>query len=108
MPSEDDYLVYNYNRFQACRFGLEGSIVASQNIWNSIAARGYSLHFCRKITPYAESLGSLDAIEPNRSYTRRQRRHYLQSKYDERGSAEGIVDSALNMFREINYNTTQK
>lgn len=26
-PKEDDYLVYNYNRFQACRFGLEGMII---------------------------------------------------------------------------------
>ena len=27
MPEEDDYLVYTYNRFQACRFGLEGTYV---------------------------------------------------------------------------------
>ena len=26
MPVEDDYLVYNYNRFQASRFGLDGVI----------------------------------------------------------------------------------
>jgi carboxylate-amine ligase len=26
-PSEDDYLVYTYNRFQACRFGLDGTYV---------------------------------------------------------------------------------
>ncbi len=26
-PSEDDYLVYTFNRFQACRFGLNGDIV---------------------------------------------------------------------------------
>ncbi|MBX3606856.1 MAG: glutamate--cysteine ligase [Piscinibacter sp.] len=26
-PAEDDYLVYNFNRFQACRFGLDGEIV---------------------------------------------------------------------------------
>ncbi|MFD0668084.1 YbdK family carboxylate-amine ligase [Ramlibacter sp. MAHUQ-53] len=27
MPAEDDYLVYTYNRFQACRFGLEAVYV---------------------------------------------------------------------------------
>lgn len=27
MPTEDDYLVYTYNRFQACRFGLEAVYV---------------------------------------------------------------------------------
>lgn len=26
-PEEDDYLVYNFNRFQACRFGLDGTFV---------------------------------------------------------------------------------
>ena len=27
MPQEDDYLVYTYNRFQACRFGMEAVYV---------------------------------------------------------------------------------
>lgn len=27
LASEDIYLVYNYNRFQACRFGLEGELI---------------------------------------------------------------------------------
>ena len=26
-PAEDDYLVYTFNRFQACRFGLDGQVV---------------------------------------------------------------------------------
>ncbi len=26
-PIEDDYLAYTYNRFQACRFGLDGTVV---------------------------------------------------------------------------------
>ncbi|MES2887083.1 MAG: YbdK family carboxylate-amine ligase [Pseudomonadota bacterium] len=29
-PVEDDYLVYTFNRFQACRFGLDGEIVDPQ------------------------------------------------------------------------------
>jgi carboxylate-amine ligase len=29
-PHEDDYLAYNYNRFQACRFGLDGEVVDPQ------------------------------------------------------------------------------
>jgi carboxylate-amine ligase len=29
-PAEDDYLVYTFNRFQACRFGLDGDIVDPQ------------------------------------------------------------------------------
>jgi carboxylate-amine ligase len=29
-PQEDDYLVYTYNRFQACRFGLDGDLIDPQ------------------------------------------------------------------------------
>jgi carboxylate-amine ligase len=29
-PEEDDYLAYTYNRFQACRFGLDGEVVNPQ------------------------------------------------------------------------------
>ncbi len=29
-PAEDDYLVYTFNRFQACRFGLDGTFVDPQ------------------------------------------------------------------------------
>ncbi|MEF7613422.1 YbdK family carboxylate-amine ligase [Aquincola sp. MAHUQ-54] len=29
-PQEDDYLAYSYNRFQACRFGLDGEVVDPQ------------------------------------------------------------------------------
>ncbi|MCU0773018.1 MAG: YbdK family carboxylate-amine ligase [Ideonella sp.] len=29
-PHEDDYLAYTYNRFQACRFGLDGVVVDSR------------------------------------------------------------------------------
>ncbi len=46
-PCEDDYLVYTFNRFQACRFGLEGVYVDPANgrtcRWPSI--------FCAPWTP---------------------------------------------------------
>jgi carboxylate-amine ligase len=38
-PKEDDYLVYNYNRFQACRFGLDGTLVHPQTPRADVAAR---------------------------------------------------------------------
>ncbi len=30
-PHEDDYLAYTYNRFQACRFGLDGALVDTRS-----------------------------------------------------------------------------
>lgn len=99
MPAEDDYLVYNYNRFQACRFGLEGSIVHPKT-YETLSLREDILSALRKITPYAESLGGFAAIEhlTEVSHTGSDA-HYLRKQYDERGSAEGMVASALTRFR---------
>jgi carboxylate-amine ligase len=60
--SEDAYLAYNYNRFQACRFGLEGQVL------DSITGEAVPLHQavlkslddCR---PYARALGSGEALD---------------------------------------------
>ncbi len=98
-PAEDDYLVYNYNRFQACRFGLEGSIVHPKT-YETISLREDILSTLRKVSPYAESRGGFAAIEhlTKVSHTGSDA-HYLRKQYDERGSAEGMVDSALHIFR---------
>jgi glutamate---cysteine ligase / carboxylate-amine ligase len=60
--SEEIYLVYNYNRFQACRFGLEGQVL------DGITGESTPLHIavlrtldaCR---PHARDLGSIDAFD---------------------------------------------
>ena len=56
-PHDDDYLVYSYNRFQACRFGLEGVHVdprsaARASIRERIAATLDAL------APHAAALGA--------------------------------------------------
>lgn len=99
-PTEDDYLVYNYNRFQACRFGLEGSIVHPKT-YETLSLREDILATLRKIEPYAESLGSLDALEYLTAVSHEgSDAHYLREQYSERGSAEGMVDAALTHFRK--------
>jgi carboxylate-amine ligase len=60
--SEDSYLAYNYNRFQACRFGLEGQVL------DSVTGDATPLHMAVQKTleacrPYARELGSLDALD---------------------------------------------
>lgn len=98
-PVEDDYLVYNYNRFQACRFGLEGSIVHPKT-YETLSLREDILTTLRKITPYAESLGSFDALEYlTTTLHEGSDAHYLRKQFNERGSSEGIVDAALRKFR---------
>ena len=95
--SEDIYLTYSYNRFQACRFGLEGQVVDAlggaivplhQDVLATIA----------KVRPYAEKLGSTAALEAVESivrvsgnHARRLRETYQRS----RSLAEVVLDSAL-------------
>ncbi len=99
-PMEDDYLVYNYNRFQACRFGLEGSIVHPKT-YETLSLREDVLSTLRKIEPYVESLGSLSALEYLTAVSHEgSDAHYLRKQFSERGSPEGMVDAALYRFRE--------
>lgn len=98
-PTEDDYLVYNYNRFQACRFGLDGTTVHPKS-YAQVSLREDILSTTRRIWSHAESLGSqvaLDhiyqtALEGNDA-------SYLRREYEEHGSTEGMIGSALEKFR---------
>ena len=51
-PQEDDYLVYTYNRFQACRFGLEGVYVDPVS-GEHMALREHILQTLQRITTHA-------------------------------------------------------
>lgn len=98
-PAEDDYLVYNFNRFQACRFGLDGTLVHPKS-HESLSIREDILTTLRRMEPYAEKAGSLQAIE--HLY---QAAHagsdaaYLRQEYVTTGSTEGMVDAAIRRFR---------
>jgi len=60
--SEEAYLAYNYNRFQACRFGLEGQVL------DSLTGEATALHLAvlkslEECRPYAGALGSSEALD---------------------------------------------
>jgi carboxylate-amine ligase len=60
--SEEIYITYNYNRFQACRFGLEGQLIngatgAVRPVHQEVLATLDRVH------PHAHELGSLDAMD---------------------------------------------
>jgi carboxylate-amine ligase len=59
-PSEDDYLVYTFNRFQACRFGLDGEIVDPQTKERR-RLRDDILHTLSCVDEHARDLQALDA-----------------------------------------------
>ena len=98
-PIEDDYLVYNYNRFQACRFGLDGSIVHPKT-YETRSLREDILASLRAMEPYAESLGALPALAHLYEATHTgSDAHFLRQEYAESGSTEGMVNAAINKFR---------
>lgn len=98
-PAEDDYLVYNYNRFQACRFGLDGTVVHPKS-YEQIPLREDILTTIRRIQPQADTLGCAAALEHiYQTAHEGSDASYLRHEYVERGSAEGMVDSALQRFR---------
>ncbi|HEX6720071.1 MAG TPA: glutamate-cysteine ligase family protein, partial [Burkholderiaceae bacterium] len=82
-PAEDDYLVYTFNRFQACRFGLEGDIVDPKSKQRG-KLRDDIIRTLARIEPHALDLQALDACNLVResltdgndaSWLRERRRH---------------------------------
>ena len=99
-PLEDDYLVYNYNRFQACRFGLDGTLVHPQS-HETLSLREDILTTLRHLEPHARALGSEAALEHLYHETHAgSDAAFLRRAHEEGGSPEAIVDAALRRFRE--------
>jgi len=61
-PSEDDYLVYTFNRFQACRFGLDGEIVDPKTKQRT-RLRDDILRTIVRLDEHALDLEALDATQ---------------------------------------------
>ena len=98
-PAEDDYLVYNYNRFQACRFGLDGTVVHPKT-YESLSLREDILTTLRRMDLHAEALGGSPALNHLMQVTHMgSDAHYLRAEFDTSGSVEGVVDAAIARFR---------
>src|ERR1700712_5289850 len=61
-PEEEHYPVFPFNRFQACRFGLDGTMVDPKTR-ESRTIREDILATLRKIEPHSAALQSLPALE---------------------------------------------
>ena len=101
-PSEPDYLVYNYNRFQACRFGLEGTIVHPKT-YESTSLREDILTTLRRLERHADAIAATAALAHLNQVTHEgSDASYLRCQFKDRGSPEGMVEAALDRFREGN------
>ena len=67
-PTEDDYLVYTYNRFQACRFGLDAVYVDPAS-GDHMPLRDHILQTLDHVARYAGTHGSSGALHMLRGET---------------------------------------
>lgn len=59
---EKDYLLYKFNRFQACRYGLEG-VITDPYTGDRRPLTEDTLRLLEKIAPSAHKIGASSAIE---------------------------------------------
>jgi carboxylate-amine ligase len=99
-PEEDDYLVYTYNRFQACRFGLEGQMV-NPKTRERIGIREDILATLRLLQPHALALNAQAAMDEIERTAGRDFNHasYLRRRYAETGSVQGVVRASVDALR---------
>ena len=99
-PEEDDYLVYTYNRFQACRFGLDGHMV-NPKTRERISIREDILATLRLLQPHALSLHALPALDEIERAAGRDGNHasFLRRRYAESGSVQGVVRASVDALR---------
>ena len=97
--SEDDYLVYNYNRFQACRFGLDATLVHPRR-HETLALRDDVLATLNQLAPHAAVLGSTGALDVlRRVVATGNHAGDLRRWHGESGGLRGMVDAAVRTFR---------
>ena len=97
MPTEDDYLVYNYNRFQACRFGLE-AVYVDPATGEHMALRDHILMTMDKLGPHAGPLGAgggIDLLRSSVELSNNDARWLRELQMRERLLAEVIRQAAL-------------
>ena len=98
-PVEDDYLVYNYNRFQACRFGIDATLVDPKT-YKQHHLRESIEQTLRRLAPHAAALGSEDAIERiRRIMVLGNGSQFLRAVYAREGGLEAMVHEAVIQFR---------
>lgn len=99
---ESEYMVYTYNRFQACRFGLEGNYIDPRNRRNCSLLESVesTLRSIEKDSGKLPLNGAMQTIEMIRRTLRSDTDSVLLQKNLKRHrSLEGLVQYSIDMFR---------
>jgi len=99
-PLEDDYLVYTFNRFQACRFGLDGTMVDPQTR-ESRTIREDILATLRQVSSHAAVLQGLPALEEIERCAARDGNHatHLRQVFARTHNVQSMVQESARVLR---------
>jgi len=100
MPAEDDYLVYTYNRFQACRFGLD-AVYVDPATGSHMPLREHILTTMGQIDRHAISVGASTAIHLLRNSVERADNdaRWLRERQGEEHLLAEVIRQAAERFR---------
>jgi carboxylate-amine ligase len=100
MPAEDDYLVYTYNRFQACRFGLD-AVYVDPETGGHMPLREHILLTMEQIDRYATSMGASASINLLRGSVERNDNdaRWLRERQGEERLLAEVIRQAAERFR---------
>ena len=100
VPCEDHYLVYNANRFHACRFGLEGTLV-DPNTHAVRTVREDLLATLELLEPHARALGTSEAHQRLRGWARETGNdaRWMRETFQRSRSLAELVRRQVELFR---------
>ena len=99
-PTEDDYLVYTFNRFQACRFGLDGTMV-NPHTRERRTIRDDILATLRQVEPHFAALQSGPTLEEIERCAARDGNHatYLRKVFAQSRNVQSMVQESTRALR---------
>ena len=100
MPTEDDYLVYTYNRFQACRFGLD-AVYVDPATGGHMPLREHILMTMAQIERHAHRLDASASIHLLRTSVERNDNdaRWLRERQGEEHLLAEVIRQAAERFR---------
>ena len=100
MPQEDDYLVYTYNRFQACRFGLE-AVYVDPATGQHMPLREHILLTLQQVERHASTLGASAFLHMLQSSVERgdNDARWLRERQGEEALLAEVIRQAAQCFR---------
>ncbi len=100
MPAEDDYLVYTYNRFQACRFGLD-AVYVDPATGGHMPLREHILLTMAQVHRHATSVGASASIQLLRDSVERNDNdaRWLRERQNEERLLAEVIRQAGERFR---------